>query len=96
MSEQNSASSKIGGENAQFGDVNTRDTAGRDIYQGISGESLIKLVLHQLDKEAQFRSLLVNAFEKQHNAIMSELRILRLIIASSVIGIIVLLIIILV
>lgn len=90
------------GDNSQSGDINARDTVGGNVtYQGASGELLVQLVKLQIDKEAQFRMLMVNALEaerdrnqERHDIVMRALRFNRYIIAAIGIAVLVLLIII--
>lgn len=87
-------SNEIGGKGAQTGDIHVRDTAGGDITYGAEAELLVSLLERQIDKEAQFRLLLITALERQHERVLSDLRILRLIIVTTAIALLVLLIII--
>lgn len=88
-------SNQIGGDSSQSGDTHIRDTAGGNITYGASAELLISLIERQIDKDSQFRMLLINALEAQHRTVIHDLRVLRLIIVATAISVIVLLIIIL-
>lgn len=58
------------GDGAQTGDISSRDQAGRDIYQGLSGEQLQAL----MQQQTEFYMTLVGAYERQYRDIGDQLR----------------------
>ena len=61
------------GDGAQTGDWSSRDSAGRDIYQGLSGEQLAKL----LEQQTEFYMTLTMAYERQASDTNKKLERLR-------------------
>lgn len=61
------------GDGAQAGDIASRDSAGRDLYHGLSGEQLMQV----LEQQSEFYLTLVSAYERQATDLNAKLQRLR-------------------
>jgi hypothetical protein len=55
-----SASVRLGGDGSQQGDTSIGNAAGRDVFQGLNGEQLARL----LEQQGEFYLTLVSSYEK--------------------------------
>lgn len=68
-----SASVRLGGDGSQQGDTSIGNAAGRDVYQGLSGEQLKAL----MQQQSEFYLTLVSAYERQVTSTGKQLQRLR-------------------
>lgn len=68
-----SASVRLGGDGSQQGDTSIGNAAGRDVYQGLSGEQLKAL----MQQQSEFYLTLVSAYERQVETTGRQLQRLR-------------------
>lgn len=68
-----SASVRLGGDGSQQGDTSIGNAAGRDVYQGLSGEQLKAL----MQQQSEFYLTLVSAYERQVTSTGKQLQWLR-------------------
>lgn len=70
---ESAASIRLGGDGSQQGDTTIGSAAGRDVYQGLSGEQLRELMKQQ----SEFYMTLVAAYERQVESTGKQLQHLR-------------------